>query len=619
MWNVYITHPSLSKIPAPATQIGVSNVQTRQYLKKNRLDSVLICCCFFFFSFRIPDLVSPPPPPPFVEPPPVKRNEEQIAKLEDIDPRNAEEEYELALYYILADALDQAKNHLTQALVLQPNFLEAQAQMGFVLIWNHQTAEAYQYFRTILDRKPCNKWAVSGLGQVARVSSDAEAITLYQEIHHCEPKNPDALFFLGQLYMKNNQLPEAENAFLMALRIAPQYGDATIQLAKLYERKKDLKALKELYANHPSDQELQHIYARALVTAQNYQQAKILYDQLSPSEQLWKERWELKSKTNISSILEATYTEAKENDPSLHAPVVKDYYFFSALNLLFPIYDQWRLDVKPFFYHQRENDIFPPVGVNYNAYSSGGALTSHYYFTPDWTWNIVTRAFSAWGSGQMNYPFQHTTRFEPGTSLVLNSQQLFVFDAHVESFIIKNFAQARSELLRTDFFQAAYGYRPEVIMHPQVEGWAGWVRYHDSLHNLKNKQSIKAQVDLFTPSLTTFYLFEHSGFKHLNQNYFSYKRQIRSTVELKYHQEFYSRLYFETFWDHTWETTYHLFLPIGNAVFVSPRLYLLWNTFTAQLSYRYKDTLKIEMGGHYLHNTLPYSDWNLRGSFTWQF
>ena len=126
-------------------------------------------------------------------------------------------------------------------------------------------------------------------------------------------------------------------------------------------------------------------------------------------------------------------------------------------------------------------------------------------------------------------------------------------------------------------------------------------------------------MDLYFPSLTTSYLFEHSGFKHLNPDYFSYKQQLRNTIQLKYHQELHSQLYFEMFWDHTWEMTYNLFLPVGNFVFVAPKLYLIWNTYTAQMNWRYKDSLKIEMGFHYLYNTLPYRDYNLHGSIVWQF
>lgn len=590
-----------------------------RFFWKSSLKFASICCLLLFASFRIPDLIPPPTPRPFVQQPPVSVETEKIEQLEKIDPRNAAEEYELALYYILADKRDQAKIHLAIALELEPEFLEAEIQMGFLLLWENQTDEAYEYFSAVLARKPCEKRALSGLEQIAKKRSDSGTFELYRKILLCEPQNSDTLFFLGLLYRRNNQLEEAEKTFLEVLRLSPEYTDAAVELARIYERGENWGALSELYEKYPSNPEIQHIYARALAGRQKYKQAKKIYAQIPPDEQIWKESWEVKSHTDIATLLEGAHTAAKENDPTLGVPVVKDYYSLAALSLLFPISNQWRLDAKGFLYHQRENDIFPPVGVNYNVYSGGGTLTSHYFFAPNWKWDVVARSFEAWGAGQMTYPFHKTTRVEPGTLLILNSEQLFVLDAHVESFIIKNFAEGISELLRTDYYQGAYGYRPDVKIHPQVEVWAGWVYYHDSLHNWENKQSGRAQIDLYFPSLTTSYLFEHSGFKHLNVNYYSYKHQLRNTIEVKYRQEVRSQLYFEMFWDHTWEVTYDFFMPIDRFLFASTRLYLIWNTYTAQMSWRYKDSLKIEMGGHYLYNTLPYRDWNLHGSLLWQF
>ena len=86
--------------------------------KECPLRLAFICSFLILVSFRVPDLISPPTPHPFVQPPPVRVDTKKIDRLENIDPRNAEEEYELALYYILAGELDQAKIHLAIALEL---------------------------------------------------------------------------------------------------------------------------------------------------------------------------------------------------------------------------------------------------------------------------------------------------------------------------------------------------------------------------------------------------------------------------------------------------------------------------------------------------------------------
>lgn len=571
-------------------------------------------------SFRIPDLIPPPLDPPFTErPSEIRVEQKKIETLERLEPRTADEEYELALFYILAGKLDLAKTHLLQAMELKKNFTKAEIQMGFIYLWENQMDEAQFFFEKVLTKHPCEQRALLGLGRIATQRSDEQAIEIFTKILACDPKNTDALFYLGQLYKKTNRLEEAQKAYRKVLEIDPRVEDAAESLARVYELKNDESSLKELSEKYPSNFEIQHIYARFLLNSESFKEANQVYSRLPPNRQIWTEYWGVKSRTNVSSSLEANYTEAKESDPSLRAPVVKDYYFYSAFNIFVPIFNAWRVDAKAFLYHQRENDILPPVGVNYNIYESGAQLLSHYYFARNWRWDLSARAFDSWGAGHMQYPFHKTVRFEPGTSVILNTQHLFILDAHVESFIIKNFAKIKSQLLRTDYAQTAYGYRPEVFLHPKAEANAAWIYFHDSLHNLKNKQSLFAQMDLYFPWLTTFYLFEHSGFKYLNPNYFSYKNQIRNTIELRLHKELIRGFFFEIFWDHTWELTKNLFLPIGNFLFVASRLYLIWNTLAAQLVYQYKDKLRFEMGGHYLHNTLPYTDWNLRGSIVWQF
>jgi tetratricopeptide (TPR) repeat protein len=581
---------------------------------------IFTCCTPLLFAFRIPDLISPPLDPPFVERPTETRIEKKkIEYLEEFDPRTADEEYELGLLYILAGNLALAKGHIERAIQLKPNFEEAQIQMGFILIWQNQLNQAKQFFQKVLVKHPCDKKALLGLGKIAIKSSDKQAIELFQQLYSCDSKNTDALFTLGQLYKKTKQYEKAKEAYLALLKIHPNDLDAEMGLAQVYQQTKNYSALKDLSEKYPSNVDIQYMYARSLLKSEKYNEASEVYNRLPPNRQIWTEQWDVKSRSRVSTSVEANYTDAKESDPTLHVPVVKDYYFYGALNVFLPIFDAWRIDLKPFVYHQRENDILPPTSVNYNIYESGAQLISHYYFAQNWRWDLTLRGFDSFGSGQMNYPFQKTNRFEPGTSVVLNSEQFLLIDAHVESFIIKNFEKLESQLLRTDYAQAAYGYRPDIFLHPKGEANATWVYFHDSLHNMKNKQSLLGQMDLYFPWLTTFYLFEHSGFKYLNPNYYSYKRQIRNTIELRLHQTLSNGLYMELFWDHTWELTHNLFLPIGNFIYVAPQLYLIWNTLTAQVGYKYKDKLKFELGGHYLHNTLPYTDWNLRGSIIWQF
>jgi Tfp pilus assembly protein PilF len=558
----------------------------------------LMFCSFISSGYRIPDIIPRPPPLPFTHIPEKEVNQSQIDRLESLEDKTPEEFYRLGLYYILAGNLNQAVIYLDQALEKDPEFLEALIQLGYVYLWQNNQTLALEYFEKALDSKKCDKRALNGLFEVAPHLKDHEAIGLYERLLKCEPKNQDLIFELAILYKRTNQLAKAEKLLLDLLDKNPENLDAIEALASIYNQQNDVDALNDLYRRYPQNAQLQYIYAKRLLNDEKFTEAKKIYEKIPKSYQVYKELYEIKSRTDPSVFIDANYTDAKEWDPTLNIPVVKDYYFSFGANALLPITDKGRIDLRAFEYHQRENQINQPVGVNYSVYEAGGQIKGHYYFLPNWRLDLSAKGYQAWGLSQAKYPFQKANILEAGVNLVLNSTHLFVADAHLEHFIIKNYNKGISQLLRTDYVQGIYGYRPDIYMHPIIEGLAGAVYYHDHFNNIKNMQYLKGGFDLFTPYLKTYYLFEHSTFKYLNQNYFSYKMQTRSTVDVRFQKEIKSNLLWELIWDHTWELTKNLYLPIGDTVYVASRLYLIWNTYTAKMTFRHKDKLKIELSGH---------------------
>lgn len=581
--------------------------------------SSLILCSIALSSYRIPDIIPRPPPAPFTQIPHHEENLKQIERLEKIQDKIALEFYELALYYILSGNLDRAIFYLNETLKDDPKFFQAYIQLGYIYIWQNKQNSAFDCFEKALDLKKCDKTAIIGITEVTKQLNNDETISLYERLLRCDPKNSDLLFQLANAYKKANRFSEAEKIFLELIEKNPNDSDSLEALSSIYNQQHNLQGLKRLQERYPNNSAIKHILAKQLLDQEKFSEAKKLYQTIPKNNSVYKELYEIKSRTDPSVFIEANYTDAKEWDPTINIPVVKDYYFTFAASALIPITDKGRLDVKAFEYHQRENQINQPVGVNYSVYEAGAELKGHYYFLPKWRLDLNAKGYRAWGAQQVKFPFQNRNFFEGGLNLVLNSKHLFIADAHTEYFIIKNYNKGISQLLRTAYVQGTYGYRPDIYMHPFVEGLLGAVYYQDHFDNIKNKQYLKGGFDLGTSLLKTFYLFEHSTFKYLNQNYFSYKMQTRSTVELKFQKEFRSKFLCELIWDHTWELTKNLFLPIGDTVYVAPRLYLIWNIYTAKFTFTHKDNLKIDVSGHYLYNTLPYWDWNLKGSITYQF
>ena len=582
------------------------------------------------------------------------------------NPQTASDWYEWAQIQIHEGKIDDSKKSLNQALLLDPKFAPARAQLGFVELWQNHLQEAYQSFSEVLEASTCDPKTLQGLEIVGltwtnQEGRQKESLEIFEMLNTCKPHNPDILYYLGRHLARDGQWEKAKEALKECLSLEPRYGDADVQLGSIYlwenklnqaeaifvrypdnsdaeqglarvyrkkgEEKKAQETYRRILAKNPKDFEAKKELARSLAADMNYTEADAAYAGFvgddPNTEQHWIEWFDVKSHTKPAIYLEAFYTDAKENDPTLKVPVVKDYYFLSTVNFLIPIFNKWRLDLKQIYYHQRENDIFPPLGVNYTVFFAGGQVTSRYFFKKDWKWDVAARSFQAWGNNQnVEYPFQKTTRFEPGTTLFYNSErQLFVLDAHVESLIIKNFAILQSQLLRTDFITAAYGYKLPVALHPEAEAWVSHIFIHDSLNNWENTEVAIARcgVPYISKYFTALYRFEHNHFDKVTPNYYSFKQQLRNVLGIRLHVDFYSRAYFEAIYEHRWETTYNLIQPIGNFLNIAAKQYLIANRITSKLNYRCKDKFRLELEGHYFYTTLIYRDWNINGSLLWQF
>jgi tetratricopeptide (TPR) repeat protein len=578
---------------------------------------------------------------------------------------SAEDFYERGLIEIKKKRFAEARKNLEIALEKDGSFLNAELQLGFLDLWEGNASGAFQRFSRVLDESPCQSEALIGfqeLGEVWRREEKklAQILKIYQTLNECQPNNPDTLFYLGRALLRTGDLEGARSSFEKCLALIPSYGDAEILLGYIYLRekkwaearvlflkheqnldakmglallarrtgdgKKAKKYLREVIDENPGHKEAKKEYAKQLLSDHEYQGAAAEFQWLvndDPNEgSYWIDLFDLKSKANFAVFLETLYTDAKENDPSLGVPVVKDYYFFNSVHCLIPLAKRWRLDLEQMYYHQRENDILFPYGVNYSAYEAGGQATASYFFAVDWRLDLTARAFNAWGAKDVFYPFQSTTRFEPGSGLLYNSEkQLFSFDVHTESFIIKDFSKFISQLLRIDSATAGYAYRPDCKLRPEFEGWLSYGFIRDSLKNRKNTEVAVARlgVPFMGKAITAIYRFEHGHFDQLSQNYYSFKQQLRNVLGGRLRIDFSDSVFWETYFYHRWQTTYNLFQPIGDFVFIAAKQYLVANWVTSSVTARYKDKMRLVLEGRYYRDTLIYRDWNITGSFLWQF
>lgn len=606
-----------------------------------------------------------PAPQPILKPPTYSKKAYNeiprflIRHAGDFEPRDL---YELALLNIQTHNYKKAKEFLVKALQLDPHFFDALIQLGYLNLWDNRYQEAYLNLWEAVEDKPCDKVASEGLRVIAQKWSNEkkhqkQAFAIFDKLYECSPNNPDTLLSLGDLLVKLNKWDQAEIFFKKCLAEKPNYKDAYLSLANLYLLQKKWDLAQELYEkypndsealkglarlehrkgnpslaepyykqvlqDHPKDQEARKGYARALASSWKFKEAQEHYDLFltedPKDEPTLNELLTIKSHANPSLLANINYTASKENDPTLKAPVVRDFYLYSDLHALLPASDRLLFDVKGFFYHQKEVNIYNP-GINYNAELAGIQLASQYLFKKNWRVDAYGRAFYAWPEGSMNFPFKSTTRFEPGVSLSYNAlSHLAYLDLHVESFIIKNFTTIKSEVLGIFASEFHYLFRPDVKLHPQIEASVRAIKLFDG--NFEDLETVWAQCAMpYTNNhVIGLYKFQHSHFNQLTPNYFSYRQQYCNFVGVQLHFPLAEKGTIDLIYEHNWQLTKKLIQPIGSFIFIANSQLLTGDKITGIFIYRAKDKVRLSLEGHYFRDTLPYRDWNVKGSLLWQF
>ncbi len=440
-----------------------------------------------------------------------------------------------------------------------------------------------------------------------------------------KPDYLDAVSLLIKVYIRERKFDKAENLIKKYPHLDGVDQDRAVLAYQSHNYLEAEKLYKEFTDKNPKDALSRRELARSYSAQRKYKAAKDEYAKLiklePKNDQNWVEYMNIRSHTNVSLLFEGGYTKSKETDPDVGSPVVVDYYTYGAYYVNIPILDCWRIDLKQIYFHQKEMDIFFPFGTNYNAYVNGGQLVSEVLFLKRFKWDVVLRTLGARGfNNNVIFPFSSTLRFEPGSSIIYSdSLQNIVLNAHVESFIFKNFDVIESQLMRTFYLHAGYSIHPNIWLQPFLKATFDEVFYHDSINNRRNTTNLWARFDLIRKILRFEYRFEYSNFKETTGNYFTFNYQVRNTLGCILRFDPFSKLYIEGTYQHRWEFNVGLDQPIGLFNFQAERQRLQSEKVILKTGYRLRDQLVLEAGGHLFYTTLPYRDYNAQGSLLWQF
>lgn len=595
------------------------------WIKKKRIferSHRLFSFSFLFFAFlgwfdlsEVPDLISAPLPPPFFDMPPEKNREKEIARLEKKKHLTAQKQLELGRYCIECRKWDEGEKWLLSA---ASSLLDASIQLGFLYLWNDRLEEAADLFLQTL----CNPSSLEGVKRTARKigkTNREKALFLYDQAIRCSPYFSDLYTLSGILLSQIGKWEEAKERLQKALELSPKDIDAALQLASIMRWQKDFQGAQKIYEKYEENEEAKRALAKIHHYQLEHQKAKELILQVEPMTTVeWKERMDLYQHTDpaLSFLSKATF--AKEDDPNLKKPTVKDDYLLTQLAVSLPLNDRWKIDVKPFYFLQKEKNIVDP-STNYQGNELGMRLSSDWIFHPYWQAAFFTNLFYAWGAQkEVTFPFHETFRFEPGAHLFYTEEPHFaVFDLHMESIVTKNYARQLAEVLWFSSLNLFYQYRLDHWLEPKASISFQESYYQDE--NWRNFEGFRFESNFFTPWLKIFAETNHSHFDFLSDFYFSYRQQVWQSAGLSFESCLDSFWKWNLLWEHSWQWTYHLIMPIGTFLYVAQKQYIVGNLFSLDLSYRYFDRFKVGIEGHYLRTSLVYEDFGLKLDFLWQF
>ena len=575
--------------------------------------------------------------------------------------------YSKALKALAEGSLKEAKDFLVELVNTYQDFSYGHIQLGFVEMWIGHPYAAERIFKDVLKHCPCNEYTLRGLTQLATQYEREEqmqdsSLELFRLLNSCVPDSSEYLFGVGRTLARTGNWAEAEEILIKCLELSPADSDIALQLASVYYRQGNWDKAKALYEKYPDRvesqeglarvylaqgddanaktyldqviakdsknpyalQNLARLYAKDLYFTESKRLYEILTEKFKNDDSAFRELFDVKLHTQPVVNYNVSYVEAKENDPSIKKPVVLDSYFNNDITVYVPIYDRWRLDVRTFFDYQKEKNILPTnPGINYNAQIAGAALFSHVFFAKYWRWDLFSDVKWAWNVGKNVYPFQNTTRVEPGSYISYNTDQhRLSIGGNVDSYVIKNFSKITSSLLTLRSLGFSYTYTAPVWLRPEFE-----VSFDETyvIFQPKNRRdtetgSFRFLVPYLEDYFKLFYTFEHRHFRRLNVNYYSFFEQWRNTFGFNFFlRDLHPSLTFDLIYWHRTQGTKDLFQPIGDFVYIAPWQFLKCNQVQASFGYRLKDVFKMDLSGGYYRDTLPYRAWNVAGHLSYIF
>jgi tetratricopeptide (TPR) repeat protein len=169
-----------------------------------------------------------------------------------------------------ADAIAEYRKTLD----LKPGLYQAELNLGILLLRQKQAADAVPYLAAAVLQKPKEFRPNFYLAEALRANGDMQkAEETYKTALEIDPKSGGAELGLGETLAKEDRLADAAPHFKKAAELDPHFRDALLELASLYEQKKQPNEAIEIYQQFPENPGAQERVGALLFDAGRYADA----------------------------------------------------------------------------------------------------------------------------------------------------------------------------------------------------------------------------------------------------------------------------------------------------------------------------------------------------------
>lgn len=191
-----------------------------------------------------------------------------FTKATDADPKDYAAHFNLGLAYSLLNKNAEAIEEYRRTLAIKPDLYEAELNLGIVLLEQKQPGDAIGQLLDAVARKPAEFRPNFYLAEAYLAAGDpGRAEEAYKKAGELNPKSAAVQLGLGRTRARQDRLTEGAANFRQAAELDPDYKDALLELATLYEKSGQTPEAIEIYKQFPDNVAVRERLGELLIEA----------------------------------------------------------------------------------------------------------------------------------------------------------------------------------------------------------------------------------------------------------------------------------------------------------------------------------------------------------------